>query len=125
MATDDYYRIPNIEKRMVTPPDRETLHMYGKDVNNFINQELRKHLGSKKSDDSDIVLPLTASTVPAVDTDLMYHADSMVIAFIRADQNDNPELKENAQKDFKKSLIRRFGYARDLPFDFTGLANLS
>ena len=125
MASDDYYRIPNIEKRMVTPPDRETLHLYGKMTNNFINEELKRHLGKTKADGTAITIPFTSSTDPAVDTDMMDHADSIVIAMIRADQNDNPELVENAKRDFRKSLIRRFGYARDLAFDYTGLANLS
>ena len=122
-----YYRLPKIKKRLnqTTNAMDELLNGYGADVDSFINKELRAHLGLLNAAGTAITLPLTPSTVPPLSTDTQKHADDLVISYLRADQAENPELRDTAEKRFKQHLIREFGYSRDLQFDYTGLTDLT
>jgi hypothetical protein len=122
----DYFRLTNIKTRLNVDATMDALlNEYGEQVDAFINQELRAHLGDANAAGDAIVLPLTGVTTPALSLDTQVMADDLVIAYLRSDQAENPELKETAEKRFKGHLIREFGYSRDLPYDIFNLADVT
>jgi len=123
----DYYRLTNIKVRL-NQSDASLdaiINEYGNQVDAFINQELRAHLGDTNAAGTAIVLPLTGVTDPPLTVDTQVMADDLTIAYLRADQNDNKELRDDAEKRFATHLIREYGYSRDLPFDISNLADVT
>jgi hypothetical protein len=122
----DYYRLTNIKTRLNVGASMDTLlNEYGEQVDAHINQELRAHLGDTDAAGNAIVLPLTGVTDPPLTIDTQVMADDLVIAYLRADQAENPKMREDAESRFAHHLIREFGYARDLPYDISNLADVT
>ena len=124
----DYYRLTNIKVRLnnTTTQLDNIINEYGRQVDAFINKELRSHLGDTNAAGNAIVIPFTGATIPALDEDLQTHADDLTIAYMRAEQNDNTALREEAESRFRTGyLIKTFGYSRDLPYDISNLADIS
>lgn len=62
----DYFRLANIKLRLnqTTTAMDDIINEYGEQVDAFINQELRAHLGDTNAAGTTIILPLTGVTDP-------------------------------------------------------------
>jgi len=122
-----YYRTADIKRRIGETTDAldPLIVSLGEDVDAMINTELQNHLGKTNAAGTAIIFPLTTLTTPSIDRDIQKIADDTVIGIIRDDNANNPDILERAEKRLQKHLVKRFGYSRDLPFDFTGLKGIT
>lgn len=98
----------------------DLLEMELTEVDKFINQSLRNHLGSYNSSGNPIIIPLTSTTVPVVPDDLVECANDLTVLRLRKDQtNTDADNKawNDRQEYFRDIDLRRiFGWARGQPF---------
>lgn len=114
----DYVEYDTVKLKLRLPDDSlfDEIHMYMQEVTDLINQRLRARLGYVADDGSDIDLPLTTSTVPAIDNELKSIAADLVEGKFVLKTAEKPLKWDTAVKNLDDYLQKRFGWVRDVPF---------
>lgn len=94
---------------------RDEIFMYMQEIDQLINNRLRDRLGYVANDGSDIILPLTSTTVPAIDNELKSIAADLVEGKFVLKTAEKPLKWDTAIKNFENYLDRKFGWTRDVP----------
>ena len=109
-----------VKKRLNTADGDETLDDYLQifinEIDNFVNNKLRKKLGTYDYNNRYIPLPLTTTTVPPLDPELMLKASFLVVGRVRQEMSNDNNLLKTAELEFKEYLDQQFGITRDVPF---------
>ena len=116
-----YAEYDTIKTKMRVPDDslKDELMIYIQEVEEVINNRLRQRLGSRDVKGRDITLPLTTSTVPAIDEELKTIAHDMVEGKFRLKTSEKDLLWNTAVKNLEDYIDKRFGWALDSPFRVT------
>lgn len=116
-----HYAILDFVKKRLNIADTDEslddyLEVFMQDVDNWVNNELRKKLGTYDYNGRFITLPLTTTTVPPLEPELMTKASMLVIGRVRQEQSNDNNLLQTAENNFATYLNRQFGFTRDVPF---------
>lgn len=110
----EYVEYDTVKEKMLLPDDSlfDQLHIYIQEVTQLINERLRARLGFVADDGSDIVLPLTTSTIPAIDNELKSIAADLVEGKFVLKTAEKPLKWDTAIKNLENYLDMRFGWVR-------------
>ncbi|HEC65432.1 MAG TPA: hypothetical protein ENI23_09065 [bacterium] len=108
-----------IKKKLRIPDSDDTmqneLEIYMTEIDNKINNDIRNHIGEIADDGRTIVLPLTSTTVPALDGDLTAIANDLVEGKFRLKTAEKDTLWKQAVLDLQGWLEKRFGLKEGAP----------
>lgn len=120
-AQEIHYAILDVVKKRLNIADGDEslddyLEIFMSDVDNYVNNKLREKLGTYDYNGRFITLPLTTTTVPPLEPELMLRASFLTVGRVRQEMSNDNNLLITAEKDFKDYLNRQFGFTRDTPF---------
>lgn len=105
-----YFRINAVKIQLGIPLDDTSqdnlIYILGDDADTIIDSELRRKFGKL------IILPLTDSTIPPMDSELHKVADELVIAEFRRKMSGE-DFVEVAYKNMSDAMDRIYGWTRD------------
>jgi len=115
-----YPTIDTVKKRLRLPENDFTidddLEIYGSEVDEWINRELRKKLGEHDEYGDPLVFPLTDTTNPAITEDLRHRADYLLEGKFRLETTNDGVIWDYAKADFKEYLDEEFGWTEGKGF---------
>ena len=116
-----YAEYDTVKTKMRVPDDslKDELMIYIQEVEELINNRLRAKLGSRDVKGREITLPLTTSTVPAIDEELKAIAHDLVEGKFRLKTSEKDMLWNTATSSLNDYIEKRFGWALDSPFRVT------
>ncbi len=103
-------RIPDIDDTL-----QDELEIYMTEIDGKINSRIRDHIGEVADDGRTLVLPLTETTIPKLDSDLTAIANDLVEGKFRLKTSEKDTLLKEASKDFSDWLQKRFGLKEGSP----------
>lgn len=118
MATYAYSEYENLKRKLRIPDDtlREELMLYQQEVDDLVNNKIRDRIGYYDSNGDEIVLPLTATTRPALDEELKAIAIDLVEGKFHLHISEKPLKWDTAVKSLENYLDRTFGIASHKPY---------
>jgi len=115
-----YPTIDTVKKRLRLPENDfsidDDLEIYGSEVDEWINRELRKKLGEHDEYNDPFVFPLTDTTNPAITEDLRHRADYLLEGKFRLETTNDPVIWDYAKADFMEYLDEEFGWTEGRGF---------
>ena len=107
-----YAEYDTVKTKMRVPDDslKDELMIYIQEVEEVINNRLRQRLGSRDVKGRDITLPLTTSTVPAIDEELKTIAHDMVEGKFRLKTSEKDLLWNTAIKNLENYIFANSDY---------------
>jgi hypothetical protein len=122
-----YAEYDTVKTKMRVPDDslKDELMIYIQEVEELINNRLRAKLGSRDVKGREITLPLTTSTVPAIDEELKAIAHDLVEGKFRLKTSEKDMLWNTATEGLNDYIEKRFGWALDSPFRVTPTITVS
>lgn len=117
----------SVKLKLGVPDDtiKDTMELFISDIDFHVNNELRKKLGFTDSNGNDIVLPLTATTNPALDEELKGIATDMVVGKFRQVNTENKDLWDEALSRLANYIEREFGWTSHKPFRIRSTITIS
>ena len=119
MVYSSQYAVLDVVKQKLRVSDAtidDELMTYMSEVDNFINNALRRRLGFKNRNGDQVVLPLTPATIPALDEELKQMANDLVEGKFRFKTTENPTLWTDSQRRFIDYLDYKYGWTREVGY---------
>ena len=110
------YDIIKVKMRIPDDTLKDELLIYMDEVDDLIDNRLRSKLGEIDSNGSNIILPLTTTTVPSVDREIKAIAIDMVEGKFRLKTSEKTLLWDTAVKSLENYIERRFGWTSNSSF---------
>src|SRR5690348_1543597 len=101
--TEIHYAILDVVKKRLNIADTDEtlddyLEIFMSDVDNYINNELRKKLGSYDQNQRFITLPLTTTTIPPLEPEMLMRASALVVGRVRQEMSNDNNILITAEK---------------------------
>ena len=118
MADEGYVEYDSVKIKLRIDDDSmsEEIKLYMAEVNNLINSRLRARLGEINIYGEPITLPLSVSTIPAINLELKGIASDLVVAKIRLQNSEKPLLWDAEVQVLDNFLDQVYGWVSDRPF---------
>ena len=119
MVYSSQYAVLDVVKQKLRVSDAtidDELMTYMHEVDNFINNALRRRLGFINRNGDQVLLPLTLATIPALDEELKQMANDLVEGKFRFKTTENPTLWTDAQRRFSDYLDYEYGWTREVGY---------
>jgi len=108
-----YSDLDTIKLKLRVPDDTidSELEIYMDEIDDYINREIRKKLGTTDWNGDDIIIPLTETTSPQITKDMIAMSNDLVEAKFRSKTTNDETLWDRAKDEFSEFLTEKFGWS--------------